>query len=114
MNENDSILISVKTLCGIDKDNHDFDQDILMHINAVLMIANQLGVGVKPITVVGDGDVWSDLGVNERLTNLLKTYVGWKVRMLFDPPTTGSVNTAGENAIKELEFRIYSEADFSD
>lgn len=38
----DSILISIKKSLGITKTCTDFDEDIIMHINTVLMILNQL------------------------------------------------------------------------
>ena len=40
-----SILTSIKKLLGIDESYTEFDIDIIMHINSVLMILNQLGVG---------------------------------------------------------------------
>ena len=40
----ESILVSIKKLLGIAEDYNYFDQDIIMHINAALMILTQLGV----------------------------------------------------------------------
>ena len=41
----ESILTSIKKLLGIAEDYEHFDQDIIMHINTVLAILTQLGVG---------------------------------------------------------------------
>ena len=41
----DSILTSVKKLLGITEECTDFDADLIMHINSVLMILTQIGVG---------------------------------------------------------------------
>ena len=41
----ESILISIKKLLGITKDDTDFDTDIIIHINSVLAVLSQLGVG---------------------------------------------------------------------
>ena len=47
MEENKSILTSIKKLLNIDVDDKSFDQDILIHINSVFMILNQMGVGPR-------------------------------------------------------------------
>ena len=41
----DSILTSIKKLLGIAQECTDFDMDLIIHINSVLMILTQLGVG---------------------------------------------------------------------
>ena len=41
----DSILTSVKKLLGITEECTDFDADLILHINSVLMILTQIGVG---------------------------------------------------------------------
>ena len=41
----DSILTSIKKMLGITEEYEHFDQDIIMHINAVFMILNQLVFG---------------------------------------------------------------------
>ena len=41
----DSILTSVKKLLGLAEGYTAFDADLIMHINSVLMILNQMGVG---------------------------------------------------------------------
>ena len=38
----ESILISIKKLLGITKDDTDFDTDIIIHINSVLAVLSQL------------------------------------------------------------------------
>ena len=41
----DSILTSVKKMLGIAEEYDHFDADLIMHINSVLTILGQLGVG---------------------------------------------------------------------
>ena len=41
----DSILTSVKKIIGISEEDESFDTDLIMHINSVIMILHQLGVG---------------------------------------------------------------------
>ena len=41
----ESILNSVKKLLGLEPDYTPFDTDLIMHINSVIMILRQMGVG---------------------------------------------------------------------
>ena len=41
----DSILTSIKKLLGIAEDYEHFDQDLIIHMNSVLSVLTQLGVG---------------------------------------------------------------------
>lgn len=108
----DSILTSIKKLLGITEDYEHFDPDIIMHINTVLVILNQLGVGDENGFAIEDKTAtWQDfLGDDNRL-NLIKSYVHLKVRLLFDPPQSSVVRDAINNMISELEFRISVEVD---
>lgn len=103
----ESILLSVKKLIGIDSEYAEFDTDIIMHINTVLNILTQLGVGPDiGFFIVDESDTWGDFLADEQILNLVKSYVCAKVRMLFDPPTSSSVTQAYNENIKELEWRI--------
>ena len=52
----DSILTSVKKLLGLTEEYAAFDTDLIMHINSVLMILNQMGVGPqRGASSVGSG-----------------------------------------------------------
>ena len=53
-----------------------------------------------------DSAIWSDfLGESANLT-LVQSYVYMKVRLMFDPPTIGTVADAINKNISELEWRI--------
>lgn len=104
----DSILISVKKILGITSEYTHFDTDLIIHINAVLGILNQLGVGpTTGFSITGSTEKWSDfLGEDEQLLEAVKSFTALKTRTMFDPPTTSSVSNSIENVLKELEFRI--------
>lgn len=102
----DSILISIKKLLGNDPDYHDFDMDIIMCINAALMAAHQIGVG-KEFSITGETETWDDFLDGQENVEAVKIYVYLKTRMLFDPPTSGSVIEAYNAQIKEYEYRLY-------
>lgn len=103
----DSILTSVKKMLGIPEDYEQFDMDIIMHINSVLMILTQLGVGPEEGFVITDKtDKWSDFIGEGKLVELVKSYVYLKVRLIFDPPQSSSIIEAMNRQISEFEWRI--------
>ena len=103
----DSILMTIRKLvCGNPYADH-FDTDLLVHINACFSILNQLGVGPENGFVVTDEtQSWSSYSDNDRILNMVKTYVTLKVKKIFDPPLTSSVLEAMDKEIKELEWRL--------
>lgn len=109
----DSILNTVKKMIGLDKSYHAFDMDLIIHINSVFMILNQLGVGDdKVFTIEGEEETWDDFfkGSEENPT-LTKSYMYLKVKLLFDPPSTGVLHEAMERQIKEFEWRLNVQVD---
>ena len=108
----DSILTSVKKMLGIPEDYEQFDMDIIMHINSVLMILTQLGVGPEEGFAIADKtDEWDDFIGDNVLLELVKSYVYLKVRLIFDPPQSSSVIEAMNRQISEFEWRINVEVD---
>lgn len=111
----DSILTSIKKLLGISEDDTSFDQDIIMHINTVFTILTQLGVGpANGFYIEDDSAIWDDFISNDPRLNSIKTYIYMKVRMMFDPPTIGSVADAINKNISELEWRLNATVDPGD
>lgn len=103
----DSILTSIKKLLGIEEDYVHFDADIIMHINSVLAILNQLGVGPSEGYSIKDANAtWDEFITNPSKLELVKTYVYLKVRLMFDPPSSSSAIDSMKQLISELEFRI--------
>lgn len=103
----ESILTSIKKLLGIHAEDDAFDTDIIMHINSVLMILTDIGVGpTEGFVVLDESDTWEEVlgsGVNYEAA---KTYVYLKVRSVFDPPTSSAALEAMNNQIKEYEWRL--------
>lgn len=103
----DSILLTTKKQLGIADEDHGFDMDIIIDINTVFGILTQLGVGPKEGYAISDESTqWSDYLQNNALLEMVKTYMYLKVRMIFDTPTSGSMNSAHEQLIQEMEWRI--------
>lgn len=104
---NESILTSIKKLLGIAEECKDFDTDIIIHINSVFPILTQLGVGPdEGFSIQDEKTTWSEYLNNDLKLNLIKQYVYLKVRLVFDPPTYGSISESFKASINELEWRI--------
>lgn len=103
----ESILNSIKKLLGIDAEETCFDADVIMHINSVLMILNQLGVGTpRPFTITGAEETWADFLGAQADYNMVKTYVYARVRLVFDPPSTSYLITSLADLAREYEYRL--------
>lgn len=109
----ESILTSVKKMLGIEEDYEHFDPDIIMHINSVLAILTQVGVGpADGFTIKDKTATWSDF-FGDGSVNLepVKTYVYMKVRLMFDPPTSSAAMDSMTKIANELEWRLNVTAD---
>ena len=108
----DSILTSVKKILGIDDSYEQFDSDIILHINSVFSILTQMGAGPSTGFSISDKSaIWTDFISSTIKLEFIKSYVGLKVKMLFDPPSNSSVIDATNKIISELEWRIFTETD---
>ena len=108
----ESILTSIKKLLGIAEDYEHFDQDIIIHINSVLAILTQLGVGpATGFSIADKSTKWSEFISNKLYYEPVKTYVYLKVKLLFDPPQSSIVLEATNRMISELEFRLNAAAE---
>lgn len=106
MANTDSILETTKKLVGLEPDYEEFDVEILTHINSVFFTLQQLGVGpVNGFSIDDDTAVWADFIVADQI-QAVKSYMGLKVRLLFDPPTTSFTLDAMKNLALEFEWRL--------
>lgn len=103
----ESILTSIKQLLGITEDYEHFDQQLIVHINSVLMVLTQLGVGPPEGFLIRDKiATWDDFITTGQTLELVKTYVYLKVRLLFDPPSSSVVMDSTNRMINEFEWRL--------
>lgn len=109
-----SILTSTKKAIGLAEDYEVFDPEIVMHINSVFAILNQLGVGPdSPFMIEGKEETWEDF-IAQQNTENVRSYMFLKVKSLFDPPSTATMNEVYERAIQEAEWRLTVAADPED
>lgn len=115
----DSILGSIRKLIGgvaiDDGEVGPFDTDLILHINSVFNIVNQLGVGPEiPFKIVDDTATWTDFFEDQKVVNLVKSYMYLKVKILFDAPQSGVLHEAMERQIQEFEWRLVVEGQHQD
>lgn len=108
MEMTESILTSIKKLLGIDESYTHFDSDLIMHINSVLSILTQLGVGPpNGFSITGSGEQWNDfLAKESHNLSLVKSYMHLKIKLLFDPPLSSAVIESINKQISEFEWRL--------
>ena len=103
----DSILTSVKKMCGITEEYEVFDMDIITHINSVFMILTQLGVGpAEGFSIEDKYSLWVEFIPESAKLQAVKSYMYFKVRLMFDPPQSSSDIARIEKMITELEWRL--------
>jgi len=106
-----SILEDVKHVLGLDPSDTVFDVDVKMHVNSVFSTLCQIGVGPpEGFEIVSGSENWEQFVVGPPL-NAVKSYIYLRVRLLFDPPTTGFTLASFERQIQELEWRLNVEVD---
>lgn len=102
----DSILDTVKSQLFLDPEDDSADVELILHINSTFFVLQQLGVGPAAGFMIADRNAtWSDFIGAENI-NAVKTYMGLKVRLIFDPPQTGPLAEAMERQAGQLEWRL--------
>ena len=103
----ESVLTSIKKMLGIVEEYTHFDADLIMHINSVLSILNQIGVGPSEgFSIEDQEDVWTDFIPQSPKLEFVKSYVYMKVKLLFDPPISSAAIESINRLTSELEWRI--------
>lgn len=103
----DSILTSVKKMCGVPVDSTHFDEEIITYVNDVFTTLTRLGVGPSTgFSIIDADDVWTDFLDESLLLNKVKTYVKRKCQLQFDPPQSSAHLNALTSMIAEDEWRL--------
>ena len=103
----DSILLDNKHRIGPSAEFDYYDVDIIDAINTAFSILTQLGAGPEGgFEVMDESQTWDDFVSDTTVKGLVRTYVYNKVRLIFDPPNSGSVASAMDEQNKEYEQRI--------
>lgn len=112
----ESILTSIKKMLGPTEMYEQFDTDIIIHINSMMSLLTQLGIGPPGGFSIEDKTAkWSDY-IDEEKFNMVKTFIYIGVKLVFDPPLNASVIASLEKTKDELEWRlnVAAETEFND
>lgn len=101
----EKILDSVRKIIGGDWVADSFNPELILHINTVIAFIDQLGVKVTTRTIT-ENTTWSELIPDIELIEDVKTFVAFKVKKIFDPPTGSSAMNALDEVLAECEYRI--------
>lgn len=108
----ESILMTIKKMLGLEAGYSSFDTDIIVLINSALMTLTQADVGPKEgFKITGMSESWSDFLTNEVMLEAAKQYIYMKVRMIFDPPSSSIVMDALKTQSEELLWRLITQAE---
>ena len=109
----ESILNSIKIFLGLSVDDDVFDQEVMLLINGVLMTLQQIGVGPqeKLFQIEDSSSTWSDYLEDPNEIPLVKPYICMRVRLIFDPPQSSSLDQALRQEIAECEWRLNLKVD---
>lgn len=104
----ESILTSIKDQLGIEADDDNFDTELIMHINSVLMALTQMGVGPSEgFEIEDETSTWQDFIPNMKKFSAVKTYIFMRVKLIFDSSTMSSALIECYNRqIAEFEWRL--------
>lgn len=107
----ESILAEVKTMCNVSEEDDAFNGQLIPLINSQLMVAHQFGVGYNGFNVTGATETWQDLlGEHGEKLAAFKTWLGYSVLLLFDPPDNGTVLKSYQDQIQKLEWMLCSKS----
>ena len=112
----DSILDTIKKLLGAENMT-EFDDNIKIFINSAINVLTENGIGdPKGFRITGSTETWADLITNDNpiLFELCKEFIYLRVKMVFDPPSIGSLNSAMKEQIQEDLWRIREQAEPAD
>lgn len=110
-NESMTILETVKDMIGPSIDYDVFDDTLLVHINSFFEVLTQCGVGPQEGFHVDKDSKWEDFLTEGRLFHMAKDYIQIRTRLLFDPPASSSAVQILTDSYKEMEWRMYIQAD---
>lgn len=101
------MLDTIKKALGLSLEDDSFDTDIIMYINAVISILSQLGLTeADAMPIIDSSTEWKDFLGERADLELVKTYIYFRVKLMFDPPTNTAALDAIKNTIENHEWRI--------
>ena len=107
----ESVLNTIKSMIGPSALYEGFNTDLMVHLNSSLMELAQIGVVPEGTVLENETTTWADLiGENKKLEGI-KSYLYFKVKIMFDPPASSTILAAYQEEIKRLEWRLMIQCD---
>lgn len=111
----ESILKTIKSMLNVDSDITDFDQELIVLINASLSTLYQLGIGTSPFKITGTEETWAQLlGEKDYYLESVKELIYLDVKLVFDPPTSSMVMDVYKERRRENQWRIAAQVDMEE
>jgi hypothetical protein len=108
MNDNQSILNTIKGMLGPSTDYDAFDTDIIVHINSAFGRLCELGVGPEePFEIEDDDATWAEFTTSVPMPQI-KRFVYLYVKVIFDPSANSVITQAYKEEIDKLEWLMCS------
>lgn len=101
----ETIFESIKKLLGFDQSYNAFDLDLMTNTQSAFGVLVQLGVIDYSVTI-DHMTKWSDLNIPGEILGMVKEYIFLKSKIIFDPPSNGTIAAAYNSRIDELEWRL--------
>ena len=102
-----SILMDVRSACSLDSEDSGFDSQLIPLINTQIMMAHQFGIGPSGFYIDSTDQTWSQwLGEHGAELHAVKTWLGYSVLLMFDPPDSGSVLKAYQEQVQKIEWML--------
>jgi hypothetical protein len=94
-------------MVGVDPSLTVFDDVSLMHINSVFADLEQLGVGpIGGFMIEDDAPTWDAFFGDDVRLSSIKSYVYFRVRLMFDPPQTSYLIDSLNKQVEKMEWRL--------
>ena len=107
-----SILLTIKRMLGLEKDYTPFDTELVGHINSAIMVAHQLGIGSYNFAITGENETWQDwLGNRSEKLSAIQHYIYMRTKLSWDPPANSFAVSSLQNQIDEMTWRLNVQAE---
>lgn len=105
MENQPSLLNTIKKLLGINPEDISFDVDVLINLNAAMITLFELGVISEMVTIYKDFTFRGIFGDRPDQAQI-EHYLFLKTKLGFDPPTGTVLMECYKNLIAESEWRL--------
>lgn len=106
----DSILDSIKSYLGVCYD--EYDQDLIMYINAAFATLAIAGSGPHSGFIITDNTTtWAEYSSDQIALPLVKQYIQLKTKLLFDPPNNSFVTESLQQNAADILYQINLKVD---